>query len=177
MVATILMHSNLFYYYLSGYFSPQAFEVPLLHTWSLAVEDQFYITWPAILMLIMPRLSHASVPVIVTGILPLSLTNAVKTTGADPEWAFFMLPSRAWELLLGCLLGLLYTVPARVWSPIFAEIAGYSGLVVSCCRSTFIYQVLIDDCRAHPACRQAFRKGGLGTLSNARRPLCHVRAS
>ena len=129
MVATILMYSNLFYYYLSGYFSPQAFEVPLLHTWSLAVEDQFYITWPAILMLIMPRLSHASVLAIVTGVLALSLTIAVKTTGTDPEWAFFMLPSRAWELLLGCLLGLLYTVPTR-WPPIFAEIAGYSGLVI-----------------------------------------------
>jgi peptidoglycan/LPS O-acetylase OafA/YrhL len=130
MVATILMYSNFFYYRISGYFSPQAFEVPLLHTWSLAVEDQFYITWPAILMLMMPRLSRASVLAIVTGILALSLTIAVKTTGVDPEWAFFMLPSRAWELLLGCLLGLLYTVPTRIWPPMFAEIAGYSGLVV-----------------------------------------------
>ena len=130
MMATILMYSNLFYYHLSGYFFPRAFEIPLLHTWSLAVEDQFYITWPAILMLIMPRLSRASLLAIVTGILTLSLAIAVKKTGADPEWAFFMLPSRAWELLLGCLLGLLYTVSARVWPPIFAEIVGYSGLVV-----------------------------------------------
>src|SRR5215470_4648546 len=111
MVATILMYANLFYYHLSGYFSPQAFEVPLMHTCSLAVEDQFYVTWPAILMLIMPRLPHALVLAIVAGILALSLTIAVKTAGADPEWAFFMLPSRAWELLLGCLLGLFYAVP------------------------------------------------------------------
>src|SRR5262249_28046640 len=97
---------------------------------SLAVEDQFYITWPVILMLIMPRLLHRSVLAIVTGILALSLTIAVKKTGTDPEWAFFMLPSRAWELLLGCLLGLLYAVPTRVWSPIFAKIVGFSGLAV-----------------------------------------------
>jgi len=130
MESTILMYSNLFYYRLSGYFSPRVFEIPLLHTWSLAVEDQFYITWPVILMLIMPRLLHRSVLAIVTGILALSLTIAVKKTGADPEWAFFMLPSRAWELLLGCLLGLFYAVPTRVWPPIFAKIAGYSGLAV-----------------------------------------------
>ena len=53
--ATVLMYSNYFYYHISSYFSPQAFEVPLLHTWSLAIEDQFYLTWPAILMVIMPR--------------------------------------------------------------------------------------------------------------------------
>src|SRR5262249_36774871 len=128
--STILMYSNLFYYHISGYFSPQAFEIPLLHTWSLAVEDQFYVTWPVILLLIMPRLSHRSVLAIVTGILALSLAIAVKKTGEDPEWAFFMLPSRAWELLLGCLLGLLYTVPTGVWPPIFANIVGYSAVII-----------------------------------------------
>jgi peptidoglycan/LPS O-acetylase OafA/YrhL len=129
MVATILMYANLYYYRLSGYFSPQAFEVPLLHTWSLVVEDQFYLTWPALLAVIMPRLSRALVLSIATGLLALSAVIAVKTADVDPEWAFFMLPSRAWELLLGCLLGLLYAAPTRVWPRMFAEIAGLAGVV------------------------------------------------
>ena len=57
---------------------------------------------------IIPRLSRALVLSIATSLLALSAVIALKTVGVDPEWAFFMLPSRAWELLLGCLLGLLY---------------------------------------------------------------------
>ena len=129
MVATMLMYANLFYYRLSGYFSPRAFELPLLHTWSLVVEDQFYLTWPALLAVIIPRLSRALVLSIATSLLALSAVIALKTVDVDPEWAFFMLPSRAWELLLGCLLGLLYAAPTRVWPRMFAEMAALAGVV------------------------------------------------
>ncbi len=66
---------------------------------------------------------------IATSLLALSAVIALKTVDVDPEWAFFMLPSRAWELLLGCLLGLLYAAPTRVCPRMFAEMAALAGVV------------------------------------------------
>ncbi|CAA2142160.1 acyltransferase family protein [Hyphomicrobium sp. ghe19] len=106
LLAFIGLFSNVFFYLTGGYFSAPALEKPLLHTWSLAVEDQFYLTWPLILMLASPFLSKRTILGLVLLSLGASLWFAEAKVSIDHEFAFFMLPSRAWELLTGAALAL-----------------------------------------------------------------------
>ena len=106
LMAAVLMYANFFFYDTGGYFSAPSLEKPLLHTWSLAVEDQFYLTWPLLLMVLLPRVARTSLLAVVTVLLLASLAFAEHYVRVDPEFAFFMLPARAWELLLGALVAL-----------------------------------------------------------------------
>ncbi|MBY0558603.1 acyltransferase family protein [Hyphomicrobium sp.] len=107
LLAFIGLFSNVFFYLTGGYFSAPALEKPLLHTWSLAVEDQFYLTWPLILMLASPFLSKRTILGLVLLSLGASLWFAEAKVSVDHEFAFFMLPARVWELLTGAALALM----------------------------------------------------------------------
>ncbi|CAN5425664.1 SGNH hydrolase domain-containing protein [soil metagenome] len=79
---------------------------PLLHFWSLAVEEQYYLVWPGLMLLLVryARLARRSL-VAVLGLMWIgSLVLCVQSTHSEPVWAFFMLPARAWELLSGALI-------------------------------------------------------------------------
>ncbi len=79
---------------------------PLLHFWSLAVEEQYYLVWPGLMLLLVKyaRLARRSL-IAVFGLMWIaSLALCVQTTHDEPMWAFFMLPARAWELLSGALI-------------------------------------------------------------------------
>ncbi|HET6389376.1 acyltransferase family protein [Hyphomicrobium sp.] len=103
------LYANFFFYYSGGYFSAPDLEKPLLHTWSLAAEDQFYLTWPLFLMLAAPLLSkRALVGVVLSGVAT-SLWFAEAEVAVDRAFAFFMLSTRAWELLGGAALALIST--------------------------------------------------------------------
>jgi peptidoglycan/LPS O-acetylase OafA/YrhL len=101
MVAVTTFSSNILFYLESGYFDTAAELKPLLHTWSLAVEEQYYILFPLLLMagwrLGKPRL------ILLLGVLAVAslVTAQVTLGGPRPEGAFFLLPSRGWELILG----------------------------------------------------------------------------
>ncbi|WP_374546615.1 acyltransferase family protein [Rhodoblastus sp.] len=86
----------------AAYFDPAARYMPLLHLWSLSIEEQFYLIWPA-LMLLLFRVSRFLLPAIAALFL-LSLAFSIFITPRDPNAAFFFLSSRAWELALGALL-------------------------------------------------------------------------
>jgi peptidoglycan/LPS O-acetylase OafA/YrhL len=93
-----------------GYWGDSAASVPLLHTWSLAIEEQFYVLFPATLWLLSrrPRLcSMMSFLAIASFAVGVYLTRTHKIA------AFYLLPTRAWELLAGAALGA-YRVPATV---------------------------------------------------------------
>ena len=83
---------------------------PLLHTWSLGVEEQFYIVWPALLAasaaLAGGRGSRRAIGIAVIGVSALSLAGSLILTPLLASWAFFGLPTRAWELGLGALVAL-----------------------------------------------------------------------
>lgn len=100
------------YYFLwnTGYFDRDATLLPLLHLWSLGVEEQFYFAWPA-LLLIANRLSRGRQSPIVAAICLVALLSfsiALHLVGVDPKQAFYAPFSRAWELAFG---GLLVFVP------------------------------------------------------------------
>ncbi|MEO5830576.1 MAG: acyltransferase family protein [Rhodanobacter sp.] len=86
----------------TGYFSGAAALKPLLHVWSLAVEEQYYLLLPAALLLI-PRRGWFSCSLLV---LVASFALCVVLSYQEPEAAFYLLPTRAWELAIGSIAAL-----------------------------------------------------------------------
>jgi len=100
-----IFSSNIFFWRESGYFDHAAEFKPLLHTWSLAVEEQFYIFFPLLLMLFW-RFKIKIVTVILALIFLTSLGLSHWTSLAKPSFGFFILLTRAWELLAGVFAAL-----------------------------------------------------------------------
>src|SRR5258708_1443339 len=103
LVAATTFLPNVLFYRDTGYFSTDAITMPLLHTWSLGVEEQFYICFPIIVRLIVlvaPKLTASLLFLICI----LSLGFAQRLMIIDPPAAFYWLPARAWELALGALV-------------------------------------------------------------------------
>jgi len=103
--ATTLFSSNVFFWRHSGYFDVPASESPLLHTWSLAVEEQFYAVFPLYLNLLSRFVPRLRIPVTLTICLISFCVNAISVR-SHPSAAFYLAPQRIWELLLGGLLAL-----------------------------------------------------------------------
>ncbi len=86
-----------------GYFGPDSSAKPLLHLWSLSIEEQFYLVW-SVLLFALFRLARKLVLAVVVGIFLASLTACVILTPIDPIGAFYLPWTRAWELALGALI-------------------------------------------------------------------------
>ncbi len=129
LCATAFFAANFEFWQQAGYFDVSADQKPLLHLWSIAVEEQFYLLFPAILLLIgnRRRLRMAGVIGILLASFGFSVWAAVHAEAAG----FYLLPSRAWELMLGAALAL-EAVPA-IRSGALREAAGVSGIVVIGC--------------------------------------------
>jgi hypothetical protein len=128
MAATLLFLSNIWFWHSTGdYFGTAAEFEPLLHTWSLAVEEQFYIFFPPLLWVLARYGRGLFVPVIV-GLSVLSFAGSIWATGTFPLANFFLTPSRIWELGLGALLAL-GAAPQR-GSRLAVESAGLFGLAL-----------------------------------------------
>ncbi|MGU0871138.1 acyltransferase family protein, partial [Pseudomonas aeruginosa] len=98
--------SNILFWKQDGYFDAASEFKPLLHTWSLSVEEQFYILFPLLLAAISGRLLRWRLAILLA-VLALSLAASVWAVSQRPGSAFFLLPMRAWELLAGAALALL----------------------------------------------------------------------
>lgn len=100
LLSVSLFSSNILFWAESGYFDTAAELKPLLHTWSLAVEEQYYIVFPILLMLTW-KLGVRWILLILLSLFFLSLGVAQWGTYHAASAAFYFLPTRAWELLVG----------------------------------------------------------------------------
>ncbi|MEP5731177.1 MAG: acyltransferase family protein [Sulfitobacter sp.] len=105
ILATAVFSSNIYFYLKTGYFAPDADELPLLHTWSLAVEEQYYIIFPLLMMALMAWRHSAVRPVLWMAMLA-SFAASLLWGASDRMANFFLLPTRGWELLAGAMLAL-----------------------------------------------------------------------
>lgn len=129
IVATLAFLSNIFFWQNTGYFSPTSDTMPLLHTWSLAVEEQFYIAFPIILFALYNHINKK---------ILLFLAVATGFSLALSEWAAHTYPSanfylpitRAWELLAGALTAYALHDRERLANETLATI-GFAGLIGS----------------------------------------------
>jgi len=131
--AQAVFGANVYYWLDSGYFSTAAGEKPLLHTWSLAVEEQFYLIAPFVLWgmfrSVICRNRKAVISVLAAaGILSFSLS--VYGVAYHPSFTFYVLPTRAWELLLGSLAAFLPTSPILRRERISREALAALGLTL-----------------------------------------------
>ncbi|WP_454684476.1 acyltransferase family protein [Ancylobacter moscoviensis] len=98
--------ANIYFWLTSDYFAAAAETKPFLHTWSLGVEEQFYLFMPLV-MLAVAGWGRRRQIVVLSALAALSLGLCVALTPRHPEASFYLLPMRAWELLAGGLLGYL----------------------------------------------------------------------
>lgn len=105
-LATLAFSSNIFFWRTTGYFDGPADYKPLLHTWSLGIEEQFYIIFPLILAATVRFIPRYVLGVIV-GIAATSFALSVAGLALNKAApTFYLLPFRAWELALGAMIAL-----------------------------------------------------------------------
>ena len=103
LVAVSTFASNILFWRESGYFNTAAELKPLLHTWSLAVEEQYYVLFP-IFLLITWRLGKRWIVSIFVVVAVISLAVAHWGSFYQPQATFYLLPTRGWELLIGVII-------------------------------------------------------------------------
>lgn len=134
ILATVGFASNFFFWFESGYFDTSSELKPLLHTWSLAVEEQYYLLFP-VFMITFWQLGRKSMVQIlaVLFLLSLGLAHWASTQQDDPELrsaAFFLLPTRIWELLLGVFAAFYLEKSGYSRSPVINQCASLIGLAL-----------------------------------------------
>ena len=119
--------ANFNFWLQSGYFDAAANTKPLLHTWSLSVEEQFYLFWPALVLLLANTWRRMIVAVV---LLLLSLGSALLWRNDFPNGIFFLLPFRLHQLMAGALIAILSLRLMDSWSSLctFLASAGFIAL-------------------------------------------------
>jgi peptidoglycan/LPS O-acetylase OafA/YrhL len=98
----------------TDYFAADTEPSPLLHFWSLAVEEQFYLVWPVLILAAAKVLPRRRIWIVVGLVAAGSFALSVVVTDVNAPWAFYSLPTRAWQLALGALVALgILALPAR----------------------------------------------------------------
>ena len=137
MIAVITFLSNFFFWLESDYFATASEKLPLLHTWSLSVEEQFYILFPLALWLLW-RFWRGGLVLSIVLVLFVSLMLAEALVHRLPTAAFYLLPTRAWELLAGSLAAI-YLFRHAQPRPLLGECVGGLGFLA------ILYSVLVFD--------------------------------
>lgn len=127
VLAAAVFVSNIWFWRQSGYFHPESATQPLLHSWSLSIEEQFYLFFPAMILAAFLLSRRAAVAAVVA-VLFVSFALSAALVAYVPSAAFFLLPTRAWELLVGVLLAASLVKAPR--TPTLANGAAIIGLLL-----------------------------------------------
>ncbi|AJY46966.1 acyltransferase family protein [Martelella endophytica] len=131
LLSSIFFVSNILFYNTSGYFDAGLHSNPLLHTWSLSVEEQFYIFFPIIVLFIARFRFRVQVWALLL-LAGVSLVAAQLALNLDPSGAFYLVQYRAWELMLGGVLAISApALPTNKWCKEGLGVVGFLLVVGS----------------------------------------------
>jgi len=131
LVSITYFGSNYFFLSKSGYFDPDIDLNPMLHTWSLAIEEQFYVIFPLLLWLLWKTLKTRNWTIVLGVIAVGSLILANTSYANDPTSTFYLLQFRAWELLAGSFAAMALSRREKAYSSQWLSLLGLFMLLVS----------------------------------------------
>ena len=136
LVAVSLFSSNIFFCLTSGYFDSVSEVKPLLHTWSLALEEQYYVLFPLFLMLTWKLGKKWIIPLLLT-VTVISVFAAQWGSSAHPSFTFYLLPTRGFEILIGSLISL--SIGYKSSTMLVDQLASVAGLLL------ILYAIFVFD--------------------------------
>lgn len=143
LISTSLFSPNVWFWTETGYFAPSALEKPLLHTWSLSVEEQFYLFFP-FLLLLCQRFSFRPL-LIIACLFIASFLSYIYGFYYHPDATFFLLPGRIWQLLAGSIIAFLYLKRQRKFKNLGFHVLGVSLVSIS------LFPQFISELKIPPA--------------------------
>ena len=145
--STQVFLQNIYLWQNSGYWDQSLETSPLMHTWSLAVEEQFYLIFPLLFVAKSMRNAKSVLVGVAITIFVLSFLGALTRFGTSSTGAFFLLPYRAWELMAGAIVALYSVNDKRFFKtkPYFSRLISNFGMTI-----IIIAIILGDESTRHP---------------------------
>lgn len=130
LVSVAVFSSNVFFWSESGYFAPASEQLPLLHTWSLAVEEQYYLFFPILISLFwFLRKKILFSLILFATLVSLGLSQWLSMTADTSSASFYLIHTRAWELFIGSITAFVFYF-RRDPKPIQNELLAWSGVAL-----------------------------------------------
>ncbi|MFA6303580.1 MAG: acyltransferase family protein [Legionella sp.] len=170
LLHSIISTSNIYFFLQSGYFDIESSLKPLMHTWSLGVEEQFYLIWPIILLCILPRKYSPVLIFFLISLLSFSITYYVAHSHSTA--AFFLMPFRIFEFSIGAILVFVaeFRVPKVAANVLF--LLGLGFIIFSVCfyngENQFIHMSTLFACSGAALCIQASRNASFAAILKTR---------
>jgi peptidoglycan/LPS O-acetylase OafA/YrhL len=160
VLAQSFLASNFYFWRSTNYFGNPDEIRPLLHTWTLSLEEQFYLVF-AVAFVLLSRFRRATLFVAVASALCASLALSVIATPLQPNASFYLLPTRAWELLAGSLAAIWFEEKQRppAWSALGANLLAGMGLL-----GILVASVAFDDNTPFPSIYAALPVAGAAAI-------------
>ena len=124
VIAANFISSNILFWLQTDYFASSSDLKPLLHTWSLAIEEQFYVFFP-LLLLLMKNVRQSYLQIVLIVLVSASLIASEWVLKVDPSASFYLLPTRAWELGFGAFLAL----SRDYWHQLGSKVGNIAALI------------------------------------------------